>query len=443
LQELFSTFDPSAIVPRHGPGAVSTKEKLWDKWRFTTVSKRIQSVYPLDAYFYASLGHVCDRLDEFKLVGDQENSARVILVPKDSRGPRLISCEPLEYQWVQQGLGRAIMHHVEHHPLTRYNVHFSDQSPNQCGALLGSATGRYATLDLKEASDRVSLGLVRLLFPSGIIKYLENCRSLSTRLPTGEVLNLRKFAPMGSALCFPILALTTWALLAARAEDADTRDGILVYGDDVVVPTAFAADAIEQLETFGLLVNRAKSCVTGFFRESCGVDAYKGHNITPLRLRKGLPSRRQVGLYPSSIAFANALYDRGFFSAFEYVRELIHHEYGNVPSDDMELSVPSLREVEPENRPYKWRINHALQKKEWYVKAVESRPIRKTIDGWSMLLRCFTEGGLASAELDTPIEHEQIRRLLTSDWHDYAPDCPFGADSYTRRDSIRVTNRWR
>jgi hypothetical protein len=216
-----------------------------------------------------------------------------------------------------------------------------------------------------------------------------------------------------------------------------------VYGDDVVVPTAFAADAIEQLETFGLLVNRAKSCVTGFFRESCGVDAYKGHNITPLRLRKGLPSRRQVGLYPSSIAFANALYDRGFFSAFEYVRELIHHEYGSVPSDDMELSVPSLREVEPENRPYKWRINHALQKKEWYVKAVESRPIRKTIDGWSMLLRCFTEGGLASAELDTPIEHEQIRRLLTSDWHDYAPDCPFGADSYTRRDSIRVTNRWR
>jgi hypothetical protein len=148
LARLFADFDPKDIVPRHGPGAVATKQQLWDKFRWTNVSAKITNVYPLDEYFYSSLGHVCDRLQEFSLVTDRDLPARVILVPKDSRGPRLISCEPVDYQWAQQGLGRSIVRHVEHNELTKFNVFFTNQQPNQFGALLGSESGRYATLDL-------------------------------------------------------------------------------------------------------------------------------------------------------------------------------------------------------------------------------------------------------------------------------------------------------
>lgn len=62
LAKLFAGFDPGDIHPRHGPGAVSTKEQLSGKYTFRCVSPRIIASYPLDAYFYASLGHVCDEL---------------------------------------------------------------------------------------------------------------------------------------------------------------------------------------------------------------------------------------------------------------------------------------------------------------------------------------------------------------------------------------------
>lgn len=197
LLELFRAFDVKDIYPRHGPGAVSTKEQLWAKYQWTRVSKRITDTYPVDEYFFVNLSHVCDRMQELTALASDDAPARVCLVPKDSRGPRLISCEPVDFQWIQQGLGRAIVKHVEAHPLTRWNVHFTDQQPNQYGALLGSSTGKYATLDLAEASDRVSCELVRLLFPEPLLSALMNCRTLGTVLPGKKVFGTQKVCANG------------------------------------------------------------------------------------------------------------------------------------------------------------------------------------------------------------------------------------------------------
>jgi hypothetical protein len=136
LSRLFASFDPKNIVPRHGPGAVATKQQLWSKYLWTNVSAKITDRYPLDEYFYACLGHVCDRFRD-NAITDSDLPARVILVPKDSRGPRLISCEPVDYQWIQQGLGRAIVRHVEEHWLTKHNVFFSNQQTNRSEPFLG------------------------------------------------------------------------------------------------------------------------------------------------------------------------------------------------------------------------------------------------------------------------------------------------------------------
>jgi len=433
LNRVFSTFDPSDIVPRHGPGVVSTKEKLWDKYLWTNISDRIASVYPVDEFFFSSLGHVCDRLDHLRSIRSNESSAKVILVPKDSRGPRLISCEPVDFQWVQQGLGRAIVRHVENHPITRWNVFFTDQGPNQRGALLGSSSGKYATLDLNEASDRVTLGLVRLLFPKRVFDYLDNCRSLSTIMPSGKKIVLKKFAPMGSALCFPILALTTWAILAGSMNDRYSRERVLVYGDDVIVPTANAADAIERLESLGLKVNRDKSCTEGLFRESCGVDAFKGRNVTPVRIRTVLSSSPSPGAYTSWISYANSFYDKRYFTTYDFIVSELHRMYGDIPDQTMHLACPCLREVADTRRPKIKRWNRSLQKVQFRVYDVKSPRITKSIDGWSMLLRYFTEGSKATQSMAQCGD-----KVLTG-----FPVSPFSASTYTRRRTSMLVRCWR
>lgn len=437
LARVFSGFDPTDILPRHGPGVVSTKERLWDKYRFRRINPRINQTYPFDAYFCASPGHVCDSFKTYQDLEEVESNAKVILVPKDSRGPRLISCEPLEFQWIQQGLGSAIVRRVESHFLTKWNVHFTDQQPNQFGALLGSSTGRYSTLDLKEASDRVTIGLVRLLFPEPLLGALLNSRSQATTLPDGRVLKLNKFAPMGSALCFPILALTVWAILSAAERDADARKSILVYGDDVIVKTESSANAIKWLEAFGLLVNRDKSCTSGFFRESCGVDAYKGINVTPVRIRTTWASHPSPEIYTSYIAYANSFYRLGHYKTYDLFVEYLTKIYREIPEDDGIITAPSLIVTPDKNKPKRTRINVSLQKRETLVWDVTTPPLKRETDGWLMLLRFFSEAGRTST-------HEEAFHTSRRSVQDLAVMRePFSVRLYTRRNTSILVKRWR
>jgi len=455
LSDLFSLFDPTDIYPRHGPGAVSTKEQLWEKYHWTNVPGRLTDLYPFDAYFCASVGHVCDSYRDYSLLTEREIPAKVCLVPKDSRGPRLISCESLPMQWIQQGLGRAIVKHVESNVLTKYNVFFTNQQPNGIGALWGSKTGGLATLDLNEASDRVSLELVRLLFPEHLCRYLEGCRSLATELPDGTVLPLKKFAPMGSCLCFPIMALSIWAILTAAAPDKDIRESILVYGDDVIVPTAFAVNAMEQLESFGLKINRDKSCIKGFFRESCGCDAFKGVNVTPVRLRTVWSSSRSPDSYVSWIAYANSFYSKGYRAVYDYIVELLVAVYGPIPAKGPDEPVNGLLYVDNTMDALRSRWNKRLQRREYLRWTVRSSKVINPTDGWEMLLRYFAEAANGRNDenaVDRKINEATAHALISSrteglvpthGFPDIDPEIPFWSDTYTRRDASILARRWR
>jgi len=436
LSNVFSNFDPLDVTPRHGPGAVATKQQLWDKYLWTNISSRITDHYPLDAYYMASIGHVCDRYDAIQHITSESLPAKVILVPKDSRGPRLISCEPVDYQWIQQGLGSAIVRLVERHWITRYNVFFTDQEPNRRGAYLGSLNGRYVTLDLNEASDRVSTDLVRLLFPEHVYTYLEACRTSSTVLPDGTELKLNKFAPMGSCLCFPILALTIWAILTAAAPDKDTRDSILVYGDDVIVTKDFSLNAIEHLESFGLKVNRDKSCISGLFRESCGMDSFSGVDVTPVRFRTVWSSTRSPDSYSSWIAYANSMYDKKYYRIYDLIVERLLRLYGPIPDESLSLTAISLREVPLDAKPLRRRWNKFLQKNEFYCYGLRSPVINKDIDGWSMLLRFFTEGS-SSRSVQSPTGLHQGTDFAQME------QTPFSVGQYTKRRTSMLERRWR
>jgi hypothetical protein len=437
LHRLFRTFDHTDIQPRHGPGTVSTRETLWGKYTWSQVSARITDVYPLDAYFYASLGHVCDSLPEINSVRDGESPAQVLLVPKDSRGPRLISCEPLDFQWIQQGLGRAIVRHVERHPLTRESVRFTDQEPNRMAAKFGSSSGRYATLDLNEASDRVSLGLVRLLFPEPVLTALLACRSLGTKLPDGTYMPLQKYAPMGSALCFPVLALSVWALLVSSLSVFDANfveNEVYVYGDDVIVPTRLVEHAMKTLESFGLKINRDKSCTKGFFRESCGLDAYKGTEVTPVRFRTPWSSHRCPESYTSWISYANSCYERGYSNCGDLIAVALCAMYGSIPEKACGLSAPSLVRVPEDCRPLRTRVNSFLQKKEYWVLDTCPAKAIKVIDGWKMLLRYFVESLPPNYNQPYPQDDQKSSFMGSRE--------PFSVSMYTYRRKMRIFRRW-
>lgn len=404
---VFTGFNPKSIVPRHGPGAVATGERLEEKWEFSRLYNRIHQVYPYYEYFIAGgATEIADRLTWYQSLERLDSGcAKVVLVPKDSRGPRLISCEPLEYQWIQQGLGRSIMSHLETNYLTRGQVNFTYQSINQLHALQSSRTKEYATIDLKDASDRVSLSLVRSLFRNlpDVLRALEATRSTHTLLPDGRRLELKKFAPMGSALCFPIEAVCFWALCVAgislrrRIDFREVTSKVFVYGDDIIVPSSFALDAMAALESVHLAVNRSKSYYRGHFRESCGIDAFNGTVVTPLRVRKPFTHQNSDGTcFAAWTALANSLMLNGYGAASAYVFGLVEDVYGKLPYGTSNSSFPCRLVTDPAtaeelNKQFlRWRVNGDYQRIEFEVRFLKNRRRKSDLDGWQRLLRDLT-----------------------------------------------------
>jgi len=249
---------------------------------------------------------------------------------------------------------------------------------------------------------------------------------------------------MGSCLCFPILALTIWAILTAAAPDEDTREEILVYGDDVIVPTAYAVNAMEQLESFGLKINRDKSCIGGSFRESCGTDAFKGVNVTPVRLRTVWSSSRSPESYASWIAYANSFYDRNYRAVYDYIVEQLVRLYGPIPAKSDDISDYSLAYVDNTMGKLKSRWNKNLQKRQYYIWHVKSpKVINGTIGGWSMLLRFFAESANNRNVSNTFNPDTDHQYLPTLGEPDFDPVQPFLVRSYTHRSSSILVRQWR
>lgn len=288
-------WNPQEVSPTHGPGAVASREKEEEKYFNLIEYTALSRFYPYSEYFRVggrTLGDwISGRMPQRHVL--EAGSSRLVCVPKDSRGPRVICVEPKEYQWIQQGLMRALVARIQAHPLTSGFVNFDDQTINQRLALESSITQENATIDLKDASDHVSRRLVEMLFPKGIFDFLDAARTPFVELPEhGGTLWLSKMAGMGSAICFPIEALCFWAIakasLRSLATDGSAPPQVYVYGDDIVVPTHLCDIVVEALTSVGLRVNLGKTFSSGSFRESCGVDAYNGVVVTPVRLRARL-----------------------------------------------------------------------------------------------------------------------------------------------------------
>jgi len=320
--------------PRHGPGAVAGGEDSEMKWATAHTIPSLHSVYPwYDLYAgFRSNGRIspalCGEIIALKKRSRTiEATSRLLFVPKDSRGPRTISCEPKELMFVQQGVGRNLMRIL--FQSTKGRINFVEQSVNADLALASSLSREYATIDLQDASDRVSTRLVTLLFPDWALKYLLALRSTKTLLPDGTVYQHCKYAPMGSALCFPIESVVFWALsvvagVKSGMTEMDAKASTYVYGDDIVVKTEVYSELLRIFTRCGLIVNSGKSFVEGPFRESCGTDAWKGEVVTPFRVKKDIFRRSLDGLLATAICeYVSTCFQTYYRKTGEYLLSLV------------------------------------------------------------------------------------------------------------------------
>jgi hypothetical protein len=295
LGRVLRTLDLSTIAPGHGPGVVAERLTREERWDFTSWPKKAERYYPYLVYGTLSMRASLERGIGVRLLN--EMSTRCCLVPKDFRGPRLISAEPTVNQYLQQGQMRKIMQYVDHHKVLSQSIRLRDQTHNQKEAKNAYKDGKI-TLDLSDASDTVSTALVWFLFAK--LPLLRR-QLMSTRSDFMEFENQKirivAFSPMGSATCFPIESLVFWALTIASLGHVRSLSGhpdgleslsvdVSIFGDDIIVPADAASTLLYTLRKVGCSPNMSKTCMETPFRESCGTEWFNGSDITIIRNRR-------------------------------------------------------------------------------------------------------------------------------------------------------------
>ena len=398
-----------ALLPRHGPG--STEDRTIGNQKFVDrrTSVRLQRVFPDDWYEFFNHGEFADSLSDTSrleklepIPRKDEPPVRVVFVPKTMKTPRVIAIEPVWNQKYQQALMKCIVRYIESDKLVGGHVNFARQEVNRNLAFESSISRSNATIDLSEASDRVDPALVSAImqYHPTLCRMVFACRSERAKLPSGRVITLSKFASQGSALCFPVEAMVFYsivvlALLKHRKLHANSRNieivagDVYVYGDDIIVPSLEVQAVYEALEAAGLKVNRKKSFSSGFFRESCGMDAFMGVNVTPVYIRHPVPvSRRDAKEVESSIASSNLFYKKGYWKTAQALRDIVESAIGVVPHVPSTSAVSGWFSYRGRCDFHGW--NDTLQKLRVRGPKLTARKISDPLDGYSALTKWST-----------------------------------------------------
>jgi hypothetical protein len=419
IARILCNTNPKDIRPCHGSGATACRTANSDKWHELRYYPKLDATYCYADYFFYSHTHLADELQKLEDSPESVPMARVVLVPKDSRGPRIISCEPAELMFIQQGIMNLLYEVLENHTMTRGQLNFTDQSINQRLAHEGSVSDSWATIDLTDASDRVSLRLVRDVFSPLWFECLTACRSESTLLPDGRIVELNKFAPMGSSCCFPVEALVFWASAQATIHRLGFKHPSYVYGDDIIVAKEFSEAIMNDLELIGLKVNRQKSFTKGPFRESCGGEYHSGSDVTPIKIRSVFG--KSSTCVASGADLCNFLIARFGYEDAKPLIDLIEKENSYV-YPRTELDIPnSIRygTCASNDAFFKRRWNKSLQRFEHRVLLISTDSLELRPPTWSELLRKELSTGHYS---DTAVSPRWVKPQRHSDPGMYAVD---------------------
>jgi hypothetical protein len=384
---------------RHGPGAVAEQLKNWEKSRFPNWPQKLQNLFPFEA---------CGRTagDDRVRPINHERAARLICVPKTAKGPRLIAAEPTAHQYCQQLLLRFLFDQSRSHPIVGGMIDFKDQAKSGALVLKASLDRNLATVDLSDASDRLSCWTVERMMRSNPPLLLALHAARTRYVYDGisshpSFLSLRKFASQGTATTFPVMSLVMLCIaLGASLEPLETittarlrefRNQVRVFGDDIILPKRGYARLVRAMELLELKVNLAKSYVNGHFRESCGTDGFMGHCITPVK------PRTLVADSPAScqavVDTSNNLFNKGLFNAAITAQNLLPvsvlHRLRIVGKNDAGFSgLTSF--VGSDERHLRSRWNPRLHRDEVWVWSLSDQTQTLERGGFDALLDFFT-----------------------------------------------------
>jgi len=183
------------------------------------------------------------------------------------------------------------------------------------------------------------------------------------------------------------------------------RKMVYVYGDDLIVDREVYPILLQILPRYGLMFNQDKCCTSGFFRESCGCDAYRGVDVTPLRMKKVWNHRRvDAQVMSSYVALSNAAYRKGYHRLASQIEALVESKLGKLPYSDREIGVLSWvgRPVSVYRQPssVRRRFNKKLHRYE--VRGIRSVSLEEKSDpdNWSTVLRRIST---PSGQLTKPV----------------------------------------
>jgi len=405
------SFEASEWDSRHGPGAVADVQRGHDKYSFPHWPAKLDRVFPYSEHAFHCYGEWADSIHDESVVQAgilHEPPSRLIAVPKVITGPRLIACEPAAHQWCQQMILDFLFTKSKTSCL-KDCISFSDQSKNGNLALRASSSESHATIDLSSASDRISCWVIERIFRKSPT-LLDALQSSRTRWIQNDIdrksprfHKLRKFTTMGSAVTFPVQTylfaiISIASVLFTRQLKVNYRNirrvsaEVQVFGDDIIVPIDSADNTLAALTHLGLKVNPAKTFVTGKFRESCGVDAYDGNNVTKVSVLS-MPVVSKPESVMSSVDSHNNFFLKGYYEVADFiyrtVTQLKNYHFFKVSPGSGALGWYSIEGFDSNGA--KRRFNSKLQRVEYLVTGLSSPVKRELTKGSSMLLQYFTE----------------------------------------------------
>lgn len=236
---------------------------------------------------------------------------RIEFVHKKQDEARTIALEPAMNVLLQLGVDGHIRKRLK-----KFGIDINDQSINQKLAQVGSITNLLSTLDLKGASDKISMHLIENIFPYEWVEYFYLLRSDVGFFPDGSQVRYEKLSSMGNGFTFAVETLIFAACVFAVAPEVKFSENAHVYGDDIICPTSSVQELTRLLLLCGFSINVEKSFfLENNVRESCGADFHNGQNIRPVFLRHNLERMDVFAFY----SFHNRL--KEWFSRISYVED--------------------------------------------------------------------------------------------------------------------------
>lgn len=222
--------------------------------------------------------------------------SRITTVPKDNDTRRVINIEPLINVYLQKGVGASLKKFFK----KRLGIDlFLNQELH--GRLI--AESHRSTIDFSNASQSISVALMKFVMPRFFFKLLDGLRSKLVMV-NDDWVRPNCFSFMGNGFTFEILTLFVHAAGMATVN----KDHLFsyAYGDDAIVSNDAAPAYIKLMQSLGFQVNETKSFVNREIRESCGKFFAMGEYVITYKLpyvdswKKAISAANKVYLFATS-----------------------------------------------------------------------------------------------------------------------------------------------